>query len=220
MKTKPFKYFDYKYYLGILALLVINFLAFSLAGGEEQYLGFTAQWSDPNWIVNSFSFTEFAGTRLVFQWITAPFVSFFGIETAAYVLRFLNFAAIALPISLLFKRMNYSWLVSLVALQCFFILGQSFFGGEWIIKTYEPKSIAYIFVFFAIYYFSIEDYIKCSIHLVLATYFHFLVGGWVLILLGIILLTRKEWIPSVKALSIYILLLSPFIIYLFQCYFL
>lgn len=213
------EHLDLKLYFGVLILLLVNFLFAPIAGGEEQYLGFTAQWNNPNWIIDSFSFTEFAGTRLIFQWLTAPFVEYLGIEWAAYVLRFINFAVLAMPLSLLLKRFSYSLVISVLALQCFFIMGQNLFGGEWIVKTYEPKSIAYIFVFYALYAFSISRYISTAVYLVLATYFHFLVGGWVLILLGVILLFERKWIPSIRALGLYFLLLSPFVFYLFQGYF-
>ena len=56
--------------------------------------------------------------------------------------------------------------------------------------------------------------------LALATYFHVLVGGWVLLLFFFFFLFNKNWKPWKKSMTIYILLISPFLVYLISGYFL
>ena len=132
----------------VFAVIVLNKLGIDVSGGEEQYLAFAKQFTNPDWIPGSFTYTEFPGSRLVFQWMVGPIMQVLSFEVATLVFRTLNFALIAVPIGLILKRLNVSILLSFLFIQVFVLSIQNFVGGEWIIKSFEPKSIAYAFVFF------------------------------------------------------------------------
>lgn len=207
------------YFSSVCVLMLVNFGFFPLSGGEEQYMGLTAQWINPEWITNSFTFTEFPGTRLVFQYITAPFITAFGIQKATFLLRIITLLLASLPLSILIKKIRIPLVGGVLALQLFFSLGQNLFGGEWMVNTYEPKALAYVFALWAVVQFLKNKYLSVAFLLALSTYFHFLIGGWILIVLGILMLVGKKWNSSLKSLGLYSIMMFPFIIYLFNGYF-
>jgi len=202
----------------VFAVIVLNKLGIDVSGGEEQYLAFAKQFTNPDWIPGTFTYTEFPGSRLVFQWMVGPIMQVLSFEVATLVFRTLNFALIAVPIGLILKRLNVSILLSFLFIQVFVLSIQNFVGGEWIIKSFEPKSIAYAFVFFGIYALIQKRYMGITVYMALATYFHVLVGGWVMLLIGVHLLLDRKVLEGVKVGLLYLLLLAPFIWYLFTGY--
>ena len=62
------------------------------------------QFINPEWISNSFTLTEFAGTRIAFQLIVGTLLQWVDFETMAFYGRLLNFALISIPLAMLFKN--------------------------------------------------------------------------------------------------------------------
>jgi hypothetical protein len=201
----------------IFILLVCNNLYFPLSGGEEQYLQYAKEWFEPQWIPNSFTLTEFAGTRLVFQMICGFFTQFITIEWFAMIARLVSFALLAFPLARLFKHFGLSNVYIFIILQIFLITDQSFFGKEWMFRTFEPKVVAYLFLFWGLIAFLRQRYYHWALWLVAATYFHVLVGGWFL-LTGLIYLwfQRRNFAFIVKLAATYVVPLLPFIWYLYN----
>jgi hypothetical protein len=201
----------------IFVLLVGNNLYFPLSGGEEQYLQYAKEWFEPQWIPNSFTLTEFAGTRLVFQIICGFFTQFISIEWFAMIARVVSFALLAIPLARLFKHFGLSNVYIFIILQIFLITDQSFFGKEWMFRTFEPKVVAYFFLFWGLLAFLQQRYYRWVLWLVAATYFHVLVGGWFL-LTGLIYLwiQRRNIMFIIKLGAAYVAPLLPFIWYLFN----
>jgi hypothetical protein len=207
---------------GLLIFLILctNKLGFKLAGGEEQYLAMAKQFVNPNWIPNSFTLNEFAGTRIVFQWIVGFFLQFFEFEWVTFFARLLNFAWTSIPLALLFKRLNIGYAGVFIVTQLFVMSDQSFLGYEWIFRSFEPKSIAYIFLFYGLVNVLDEKYNRAALFLALSTLFHILVGGWFVLTLGLFLLFNKGWKTAFTMGGLYLLMLLPFAAYLFYGYFL
>lgn len=208
-----------KFSLLIFLVLCLNELGFDLHGNEERYFGLALHFFDPQWVPDNFHFKDFPGTRLLFQWITGPFVKAEGFEFTAFMGRLLSFSAMSIPLGLLFKKLRSGFIEVLAVFQFFLLTDQAFFGGEWLFDGYEAKTIAYIFFFFALYFFSCKRYLYVAFHLLLATYFHFLVGGWGFVALLLFLLMQREYKTLWKAGLLYILPLLPFVLYLYSGYF-
>ena len=204
----------------ITLIFCINKLGFNLSGGEEQYLAFSKQFVDPNWIKNSFSLTEFAGTRLVFQLLVGSILYFFDFDTVVFFGRLVNFFLLSIPLALIFQKLNLKWGAILVITQLFVMSKQSFFGGEWIVGGLEPKTLAYVFLFYSIYYVHNNQVQKASLHLIISTYFHFLVGGWLFLCLLIYYVVHRDFSSVKKIIKPYIIGLFPLLIYLCYGYFL
>lgn len=209
----------WQYFLLVFGILALNKLGFDASGGEEHYLSFARQYVDPDWIPGSFTLTEFAGTRIVFQWIMGFFMSHFSFEAVVFGSRLVNFLLIGLPVAMLFKELKFTLPLTFVVLQFFVMSEQNLIAGEWIFKTFEPKSVAYIFVFFALYYLLRKRHIWVAIHLGLATYFHVLVGGWIVLVIGLFLLWQREWKNGFVLAGTYALSVAPLAVYLFIGYF-
>ncbi len=208
------------YILGCLIILVANKLGFDASGGEDQYLSFARQYVNPEWIPNSYSITEFAGSRIVFQWIVGPIMEVVSFDWAVFSFRLINFSFYALVVGTLFQTLRLNLLLSLCFFHLFVMSEQNLIGGEWIFKTFEPKSVAYIFVFAALRAFHLSKYTWVCIFLVFSCYFHVLVGGWTLMVLGAVMLLNGKWKKIIKPGIIFVLLLLPFAFYLIPGYFL
>lgn len=71
-------------FLLILILSILNFLGFTLQGGEEQYLAFARQFMDHSWMPDSFTLNQPAGGNLIFQVIAGFFLRYFTFEQVAF----------------------------------------------------------------------------------------------------------------------------------------
>jgi hypothetical protein len=203
----------------VFLTICVTRLGIDLSGGEEQYLGFARHFFDPDWIPGSFTITEYPGTRLLFQWIVGPLLAIVDFEIFTFFARLINFFLLSIPLTLILRHLKIGLAETFVLIQLFVMSEQNLFGGEWMIKTFEPKSIAYIFVFYGIHNLLIKQYRQVAVFFSLATFFHVLVGGW--ILLGILLVWAfsKKWKTAFFTGLIYGLLCLPFAVYLFYGYF-
>ncbi len=204
----------------IFLILCVNKLGFRLSGGEEQYLAMAKQFIDPQWIPNSFTLTEFAGTRIVFQTIIGTWLKWADFETVAFYARLINYALISIPLTMLFRKLKVNYAGVFIVFQLFVMSKQSLLGLEWMFDSFEPKSIAYIFLFFALNKVLDNRYSTAVVFLALSTYFHILVGGWFFITLLIYLSVKGKIREGIKAGLLYGLLCLPFAVYLFYGYFL
>ncbi len=187
-----------------------------LSGGEEQYLAYAKQAMDPEWIKNSISLTEKPGSRLVFQWIVGTCLQYLSFETFTVVARLFNYLLFAIALHSLFNKLKLPKLWTLFAFQIYILGKQSFFAGEWIFESFEPKTLAYVFLFFSLNTLVDRKIILSAFLLAIGTYFHFLVTGWFVICLSIYWLYKKEYQPLIKFLISFTLLITPLGIYLYE----
>lgn len=200
-------------------IVILNKLGIYVSGGEEQYLAFAKQFVNPDWIPNSFSLTEYPGSRLIFQWIVGHLMGDASFEAVVFVARLLNFALLAIPFGMVFRELNIRFPAAIVMMQLFVMSEQNLMGGEWIVRSFEPKSVAYIFVISALLAMIRKKIIWVAIFLALAAHFHILVAGWTGLVFGVVLLWNKQ-LKSASTLGIlFSVLMIPFGFYLFQGYF-
>ena len=172
-------------------ILCVNFLSFVSFNNEEQYLLYAQQNFNPDWIPGSFIATEFPGNRLLFEVLFGWAIDAFGFETTIFFGRLLNFFLLAIPLAGLFKLLKFSNVWAFLVLQIFIIADQSFYAGEWIFGSIESKTFAYIFVFWSLIEFLKNRLYRSVILMVVATYFHILIGGWFAISCFLLLLIRN-----------------------------
>jgi hypothetical protein len=203
----------------IFILCMANFFSLYLEGGEEQYFGFARQFMDPTWMPNSFTLNHPAGGNLIFQVIVGFLLKYITFEQMAIWGRALNFLLYAIPLSLIFKKLRITNLEMIFLLQVIFFSHQALYAGEWIFKNLEEKSLAYIFVFWSVYYLLNDKAIFSGVFAAMATYFHFLVGGWMFCFVFLYFVFRsKKWPAAVTSGAVYLAVTLPFILYLYHTY--
>jgi hypothetical protein len=196
-----------------------NFIGLGLYGGEEQYLAFAKQFMDPEWMPHSFTLNHPAGGNLFFQVITGFFLRYFSFEQIAFWGRIINFFLYAIPLALIFRYLKFTNIESVFLFQLFYLPHQSIWAGEWVYKNLEEKTLAYIFVFFAIYYLLKDKPLKSSLFAAFATFFHFLVGGWFFAISFIYYLVAGKKLKELFYVAgIYVIVCLPFFIYLASVY--
>ncbi len=202
-------------WMWIFSILCLNKLGFDLSGGEEQYLSYAKQFMDPEWIKNSFVYSEYAGSRIVFQLIVGFVLKWLSFEWTTFLFRLLNFLLYAHGFSLLFKKIGLSNLHIWFILQLYLVITQSFFSSAWMLNSFEPKTIAYAFSIYALYYYLDDKRLNCFLLLSVAGYFHILVTVWLAIYLLIhYLWSQRELLKSIKYGALFILLVTPLLYYI------
>lgn len=198
----------------VLCFCLLSFVPYS---NEEAYFSLAKQYADPSWIPGSFTFTEWVGTRFLFQNIAGFALNFMSFEQLAFWGRMINFLLYAFPLALIFKHLKITNLGVLVVLVLFIqnVDTQHFFGKEWIFLGFESKTLAYVFVLWGYYCLLTEKYRQSALHAAFASYFHILVGGWFFVLVFIYVFFRKLNIKlSFQIGIIYVLAVLPFMAYL------
>lgn len=207
--------------LRVLMFAVIFLATFSikLSDNEEEYFVFAKAFADPHWIAGALSIKDVPGTRIIFDTVVGWALGFASFEQVAAGGRTLCAILFAFPLSLFFKKLRLSHMEAVFLLTAFVVSHQSFFGNEWIFRSFETKVVSYVFVFYSIYYL-IEQRIRlCVIFAAAAIYFHVLVGGWYVLALFACLFFRrtplKEVLTSALMLAV---LLTPLAFYLAGAY--
>lgn len=197
-------------------ILIGSYLSFELNGNEEQYMLYARQFMDPDWI-SSLYLNEFPGTRLLYQMIIGYFLKYISFEKGVFIFKLFLCLFYAHSLSKIYKALKISNVQILLHLPILFLLNQSMFAGSWMFVSVEPKGLAYIFILYAFYHYIKAQFKWMIVFLIIGTYFHVLVGGYVFIFLMSSLLifekpTRK--LEFVKLVLIYVIALAPFLYYL------
>ena len=207
--------------LRILMFAVIFLATFSikLSDNEEEYFVFAKAFADPHWIAGALSIKDVPGTRIIFDTVVGWALGFASFEQVAAAGRTLCAILFAFPLALFFKKLRLSHLEAVFLLTVYVLSHQSFFGNEWIFRSFETKVISYVFVFYSIYYL-IEEKIRLSvIFSAAAIYFHVLVGGWYVLALFAYFIFRRVPLRDVLVSALMLaVLLTPLAFYLADKY--
>jgi hypothetical protein len=202
-------------WLLISILLICYFTHLAPTANEENNFGQTLQFLNPNWIPDSLSFTDSPGNRVILQYMVAPVLSFLSFEAVSVLGRILNSILLAIPVGLILKRLQINNYFVVVLMVLFYLPLQSFFAEEWIFGGFESKTLAYVFVFFSVYFLLTRRTFLCGIFAALASYFHVLVGGWFFLSVILFLfLDRRALVEIIKLGALYLLIILPFVYYL------
>ena len=160
---------------------------------------------------------QFGPNHAAFDHSVARFASFailggaivlFGYDIALIILRLVAIAAYAIAFTYLAQSLRLSRAETLIALLLFVLVGQCYFAAEWMFAGVEGKVFAYAAVFASIGLAWRDKDLAAVAFAGLATYLHFLVGGfWAVAVIGLIGLKSasvprmsKKWFGS-KALG-------------------
>lgn len=204
---------------------IVLFLASSI-------LLFPIDWhpNEINYFVLSehFLFPErFVPYSAVFGETKARFLSFvliglleeiFGESNSIFIFRIIIVIGLSYSISLLARVFKLRTSDTLFSLLLFIYFGQSYFGREWIFGGSEPKILAYIFVISSVYLACKDRNWLLIFSLVLATYFHFLVGGfWTLAIFVLLIIRNIRARKTIYLFMVYTISISPiFLILIFE----
>jgi len=199
----------------IFILLCGNFLGYQPTPNEENYLALAKQYVDPQWIPGSESLNEWPGTRVIFQWIVGFCLQFFTFEAVTFTGRLISFALFSLALGKLFSWLKFRNLEILFLLQSVYLSHQTFFADEVIFQGFEPKTLAYVMVFYSLHFLLSSRYAASVACAIAATYLHVLVGGWFFIVLYLYLLFKVRPLQGIVKLGLmYLVAVIPFAVYL------
>jgi hypothetical protein len=204
----------------IFVLLFLNTLSLVLGENEEEYFAFAKAFMDHAWIPEAKSVIDIPGTRILFDTAIGFALRYATFEQVALAGRCLIALLFAFPLARIFAKLRFTNLDSIFLLQLICVLShQSFFGKEWIFRSFETKTISYVFVFYSLYYLLDTRYLRSVLFAGFAVYFHILVGGWYALLLFVFLLVSGTPLKSVLRYAlVFSALTAPFGLYLADTY--
>jgi hypothetical protein len=148
------------------------------SNNEFVYLLYLAKLWDPNFLSNDWTFSGPLPSHLVFNFVFGPLTLAFPLEVVGWIGRILSWSLILLAILQLGKHFRIPlWMIT-VSILFWLFYRQSIVGGEWILGTFEAKSIAYVLLLFSLNGFMYQKLIWPSILLGLAFSFHPVVSLW------------------------------------------
>jgi hypothetical protein len=182
----------------LFSLLCINYVSSRLIGNEEHYLQLSKYFVDPSWVPDSFLLSDYPAPRIFFMAIAGPLIQVVGFHWAAAIGRTVLLLVMAPALVRIFREIKLSNVQWVVLFQLVLLTNQTFFGQEWIFMAFEPKTLSYAALLWALVFLIEKRWVPLSILLALATYFHILVGfGSSLAFYAVLLLsswrTKKFW---------------------------
>jgi len=148
------------------------------SSNENVYLIYLAKLWDPTLLARDWTFAGPFYGHLVFSYLFGALTLLFSLETVAWIGRLLSWSLILAGMLRLGKHFAIPLWMSSLAIFLWLLYQQSPVGGEWVLGTFEAKSIAYIFLFFSISEFMRERDILGAALLGLTFIFHPVVGMW------------------------------------------
>ncbi|MEC3908037.1 hypothetical protein VOI54_13480 [Tamlana sp. 2201CG12-4] len=205
----------------LLLILSMYYLHFTLNDNEENYLQLAKAFYEPDWIVNSFVLTESAGTRLLYQYIIGFFLNLFSFELVVFIFRGLFIIAFSLVLHKIYKSLKINNIIVFAHLFLIYLDNQSYFAGSRIFISVEAKTFAYLFVFLALNFIIQKKYNLTVLFLIVATYFHILVGFYAFGYMAISILIIEKWdfrsnYKLILKLFVYVLAILPFVFVLYS----
>ncbi|HLJ62720.1 MAG TPA: DUF6798 domain-containing protein [Stellaceae bacterium] len=203
--------------LGALGVLLVVLLILippdgMLSDNEENYFALAAK------LVGLMPDTPYSAVfdasrhRVLADFLLGHVIALTGFETAQIALRLLVCLLFALVLRAVFRLFSLQALDGLLVLVGFAALGQTLIGGEWLFNGVEAKVAAYLAVLAGLYWMMTRREVWLgTLMLALATWFHFLVGGfWFLSVLFLRLLGgRDEWKPVLRSIGVYAVTTAP-----------
>jgi hypothetical protein len=166
----------------IFALLISLMPPSAWLGNEEQYLGYAWRRFSPENITQISALRDTSNHRFLFDSLVGFSIKHIGFERTHSLGRIIVALLYAVSLVSLFGSLRLSVIASCTVISIFVWLGENILGGEWLFRGFEPKTLAYPFVFLSFSSSIKERFSRSYLLLVPATYFHFQVGGfWFLI---------------------------------------
>ena len=151
-----------------------------------------------------------SNARILSEWLIGYPVRWLGYEGAHVLLRLVMAVLYGISLAYCITGLRLSALDALLALMIFVMVGPDIMGGEWLFEGVEPKTFAYALVFLGFGFAFRGRQLAAAVSMALATWFHFLVGGfWALAWLGYILLVQRTVRPLARPAALFGVLVLP-----------
>ncbi|MFA5985470.1 MAG: hypothetical protein WC782_15745 [Methylococcaceae bacterium] len=182
---------------------------------EFNYFGIAKHNIDPNPYSQLYAAYNGQFSRVVSDFTMGVFVKFLGFDNAWIVLRFVGLVGLSLVFTIFVNVLEISVIPCAAALLIFDGLGQTYFGAEWLFRGIEPKIFAYIFILIGFIYAYKNKLSVAIIYFALATYFHFLVGGfWSFAIFIYVYLANGFNKALIHKLCFYVISIAPLLAFL------
>jgi uncharacterized protein DUF6798 len=149
-----------------------------LSDNEENYFQLGVQFVSTAPISAYTAVVDGSWHRIVNDGVLGGLVRLLGFAAAQIVTRIIAALAYAVALRALFRRLGLSTVDAVLVLVIFALMGQTLFGGEWLFNGYEAKVAAYALVVAGLAMVLDGRPFAAALLCAVATYFHFLVGGF------------------------------------------
>ena len=200
---------------GMFMVFAVLLLPVSWHSNEENYFMLAYQWVAPTAFSEYSAIFDRSNARFLNMFLTGQAVAWLGYDAAHGVLRVLCAALYALGFAALLRSLGLTLLDGLLVLALFNLLGPDLMGSEWLFEGVEAKTFAYGFVFLA-FAAAVSGRWKSVVAAgVLATYLHFLIGGfWMVVAGALYAALHGRWRTAASAMALYGILIAPLLVIL------
>lgn len=196
--------------LALLPMLFVLLLPVSWSDGEETYFLLAHRRVAPEAFSTFHAAFDHSNARFLFEYLLGALINEFGYEMAHKIARITLAVGYAISLSFFFSALGLSVLRAVAVIALFCIAGEGILGNEWLFKGVESKTVAYVAVICALGFGFRRRWWVATMFVVIATYLHFLVGGfWGLGLAFLAFLQTRNISTSLRVLSIFLLCISP-----------
>jgi len=196
--------------LSLLPVFILLHLPTSFNGNEYDLFVYCLRKLAPELFSQYSAKFDSANGRVLSEYLIGFPVLWFGYETAHTILRLMMAVAYAASVGFFLSGMRLSVLDSFLVLAIFLVTGPDILGKEWLFGGVETKTFAYAMIFTALG-LAVRGRLTPAVGAaVLATYFHFLVGGfWAVALIAYDAIRDRSYRRTVRLLLGYAVLVSP-----------
>jgi hypothetical protein len=134
----------YLTWLAFLTLATIAIFPLPIPSWSEHfYLITPLHLLDPSFLARDWTVANEYRTHLGFTYFAAGLIKVFGLEVAGLIGRILTAALVQSGLLRLGMRMGVPYRLTTLVILLWLACGQSLFGGEWMLRTFEGKAVAY-----------------------------------------------------------------------------
>jgi hypothetical protein len=196
--------------LALLPMLAILLFPSGFAENESQYLMLAHRQVAPEAFSPYSAAFDHTNARLLTQLLMGTMVQALGYDGGQKALRVVMMLLYAASLAYLLSALTLSVLEAALALAVYCLVGPALIGAEWLFIGVESKTFAYAAVFLGLGLHWRGRPWGAVAAMVLATYLHFLVGGfWMAALLLLIVLHADSLRPAIKPLGAYVVAVLP-----------
>ncbi len=199
--------------LALLPMLFMLLLPISWHEGEETYFLTAHRRVAPEAFSTFHAAFDHSNARFLFEYLIGTLINQFGYEAAHSIARISLAVLYASSLSILFSALGVSVLRAVAVVALFCIAGEGILGGEWLFRGVESKTVAYPAVIAALGFGIRGRWWPATFFVVIATYLHFLVGGfWGIGLAFLAFLQTRSISISLRVLSTFLICISPLLV--------
>ena len=172
------------------------------AGNEHDYLALLRAFWDPSYLANDWTFARILPDRWTFDFMFGGLAALVGVQFVAWAGRLACWVLASHAILKVAGRLGLPLAWAAVAASAWVIAGQSLVGKEWMVGTFEAKTVAYVAWLYALDLVLADRLVPAAALSGLAVTMHPVVGavGGVALAAGAVVLhgwRRDLWKPAI-----------------------